>query len=490
MARRELEPVRIPENSLDVLAQALVGLAVFGTVTVDEAYALVRRSYPYRELPRADFDRVLNYLEGGGRSLEKNYAPVFGKLRLTSEVAPGPLGPATPDSASSPPASIQELNPPLLALPAPRVARDFWQNVGTIASETHIQVRLGRRNLGTIEEGFLKRLRPGDVFVLNGRTVRLIKTTLLTATVAAAESSRPTVPSWNANKMPLASGLAAEVVNLRTALARLLDVAGPTEAIAAAVAWLVRESALTPANATALAAHFALQARVSAIPTADFFLIESFLEKSADRAGRLHYFFHSLIGRSANDALSRIIAQRIQATRGGNALVTIDDYGFLLTLQPFQAIPTAEAWRELFAPAEAEAHLRLALAESELVKWQFRGVAQTGLMVPRRTRGEERGARSLQWSAEIIFDVLRRQEPDHPLLREAYAEATLRFLDTPRALAFLATTPALPFRLIPVERVSPFAFGLYVSGIRETMTLEDPETTVERLFHEMYGTAT
>lgn len=471
MARRELEPVRIPENSLDVLAQALVGLAVFGTVTVDEAYALVRRSYPYRELPRADFDRVLNYLEGGGRSLEKNYAPVFGKLRLLT----------APASADAPALA------PLLTLPAPRVARDFWQNVGTIASETHIQVRLGRRNLGTIEEGFLKRLRPGDVFVLNGRTVRLLKTTLLTATVAAAESSRPTVPSWNANKMPLASGLAAEVVNLRTALARLLNAASPTEAIAAAVAWLVREGALTPANATALAAHFALQARVSAIPTTDFFLIESFVEKSADRAGRLHYFFHSLIGRSANDALSRIIAQRIQATRGGNALVTIDDYGFLLTLQPFQAIPTAEAWRELFAPAEAEAHLRLALAESELVKWQFRGVAQTGLMVPRRTRGEERGARSLQWSAEIIFDVLRRHEPDHPLLREAYAEATLRFLDTPRALAFLATTPALPFRLIPVERVSPFAFGLYVSGIRETMTLEDPETTVERLFHEMYG---
>ena len=498
MARRELEPVRIPENSLDVLAQALVGLAVFGSTTADEAYALVRRSYPYRDLPRSDFDRVINYLEGGGRSLEKNYAPVFGKLRLASEVAPGPLGPATPASASAPQSAIANPPSPLLTLPAPRIARDFWQNVGTIASETHIQVRLGRRNLGTIEEGFMKRLRPGDIFVLNGRTVRLLKTTLLTATVAAAESSRPTVPSWNANKMPLASGLAAEVVKLRTSLAHLLDATSPIgtrqseigNLSAAATNWLIQTHDLTAANAAALAAHFALQARVSAIPTSAFFLIECFVEKSPDRAERLHYFFHSLIGRSANDALSRIVAQRVQVTRGGNALVTIDDYGFLLTLQPFQAISTAEAWRELFSPTDADAHLRLALAESELVKWQFRGVAQTGLMVPRRTRGEERGARSLQWSAEIIFDVLRRHEPDHPLLREAYAEATLRFLDTPRALVFLATTPALPFRLIPVERVSPFAFGLYVSGIRETMTLEDPETTIERLYHNMYGTET
>jgi len=502
MAARELEPVRIPENSLDVLAQALVGLAVFGSVTADEAYALVRRSYAYRALPRVDFDRVINYLEGGGRSLEKNYAPVFGKLRLVptevvpsevapsevapsevapSEVAPGPPGPASSESSIANPRS------PILTLAAPRIARDFWQNVGTIASEAHIQVRLGRRNLGTIEENFVKRLRPGDIFVLNGRTVRLLKTTLLTATVAAAESSRPTVPSWNANKMPLAGGLAAEVVKLRTTLAGIITAAREAEKIPSAVAWLVHELRLTSANATALAAHFALQARVSAIPTSEFFLVESFAEKSPDRAGRLHYFFHSLIGRSANDALSRIIAQRVQATRGGNALVTIDDYGFLLTLQPFQAIATADAWRELFSPADAAEHLRLALAESELVKWQFRGVAQTGLMVPRRTRGEERGARSLQWSAEIIFNVLRRHEPDHPLLREAYAEATLRFLDTPRALAFLNAAAALPIRLIPVERVSPFAFGLYVSGIRETMTLEDPETTIERLYHEMYG---
>jgi ATP-dependent Lhr-like helicase len=108
-------------------------------------------------------------------------------------------------------------------------------------------------------------------------------------------------------------------------------------------------------------------------------------------------------------------------------------------------------------------------------------------MVPRRVHGQERGARSLQWSAEIIFDVLRRHEPDHPLLEETYAEATLRFLDTPRALAFLDEAQALPWELVPVDRVSPFSFGIFVSKIKETMTLEDPETTIERLYHDMYG---
>ena len=464
MERRQLEPVRIHDNPLDVLAQTLVGLAVFECVTPDEAFQLVRRSYPYRALERRDFDRVVRYLAGGGASLEKNYQPLFGKVRVDSRGC--------------------------LALTAPRVARDFYQNIGTIATETMVQVQLGRRKLGQVEESFMKGLRVGDVFVLNGRTIRLVETKLLTAKVAAADSSVPTVPRWYANKMPLASGLAAEVVTLRTEVARRLagGAAGAAEPHAAAAArqdsaaaWLASEYALSASNARALLEHFALQARVSAIPTRDFFLVERY-----DQRGYIHYFFHALIGRSANDAVSRIIAQRVHQTKGGNALVTIDDYGFLVTVKPFQAVPVEE-WRRLFARTGAEEDLREALSDSNLVKWQFRGVAQTGLMVPRRVLGRERGARALQWSSEIIFEVLRKHEPDHPLLEEAYAEATLRFLDLPRALAFLESVADLPWDFRSIDRVSPFSFGMFVSRIRETMTLEDPETTIERLYHEMYG---
>ncbi|WP_414663116.1 DEAD/DEAH box helicase [Horticoccus sp. 23ND18S-11] len=462
MERRELEPVRISAQPLDLLAQTLVGLAIFESVTPDEAFALVRRSFPYRALARADFDRVLHYLAGGGTSLEKHYETVFGKVRVDTR------GYLVPTSK--------------------RVVRDYYQNIGTIASESMVQVRLGRRALGQVEESFMKGLKPGDVFVLNGQTVRLVETRLLTAKVALAPSSSPTVPRWNANKMPLASGLAAEVVLLRGEMAqRLVGSAGvpPSPPVpadpAAALGWLQREHHLSLANARALTEHFALQAAVSAIPTAAFFLVEHVPQR-----GLLHYFFHSLIGRSANDALSRIVAQRVHETKGGNALTTIDDYGFLLTLKPFQAL-TADEWKPLFRREGAEDALRAALSESNLVKWQFRGVAQTGLMVPRRVHGAERGARALQWSSEIIFEVLRKHEPDHPLLVEAYAEATLRFLDLPRALVFMDDVGRLPWDLRELSRISPFAFGLYVSRIRETMTLEDPETTIERLYHEMYG---
>jgi ATP-dependent helicase Lhr and Lhr-like helicase len=456
MERRALEPVKIHQDPLDVLAQTLVGLAVFASSTPDEAFALVRRSYPFRALPRAQFDRVLRYLEGGGVSLEKNYRGIFGKVRVDEH---GCLG-----------------------LPLPRVARDYYQNIGTITADSMISVQLGRRRIGQVEETFMKGLRAGDVFVLNGRCVRLIETRLLTAKVAAADNALPTVPRWNAAKMPLASGLAAEVRRLRTKTARRL--AGPVQDgdVGEARRFLTENYALSAANADALLEHFTLQAQISRIPTTEFFLVELY----RDRDLLLHYFFHSLIGRSANDALSRIIAQRVQETKGGNALVTIDDYGFLLTLRPFQEMTEAE-WRPLFRREGAEDALRTALADAQLVKWQFRGVAQTGLMVPRRMHGAERGSRSLQWSAEIIFEVLRRHEPDHPLLAEAYTEATLRFLDQPRALAFLEEVAALPWDLREISRVSPFSFGIFVSKIKETMTLEDPETTIERLYHAMYG---
>jgi ATP-dependent helicase Lhr and Lhr-like helicase len=445
MERRSIEPVRIHQDPLDVLAQTLVGLAVFASMTPEEALALVRRSYPFRDLSRALFDRVLSYLEGGGASLERAYRDVFGKVVLDDQGH--------------------------LSLPSPSVARNLYQNIGTITSETMVQVRLGRRNIGQIEESFMRRMVPGDIFVLNGRCLRLVSTYLLTAKVKAADSALPTIPRWYANKMPLASGLAEEVVRLRTGMAARQD-----------PAWLEAEYGLSRGNARALAAHFALQAEVSAIPTSEFFLVEVYRDR-----GLIHYFFHSLIGRAANDALSRIIAQRVKESKGGNALTTIDDYGFLLTLRPFQEMGAAD-WKALFGRHGAEDAMRAALSESSLVKWQFRGTSQTGLMVPRRVHGAQRGAKATQFSSEIIFDVLRKYEPDHPLLAEAYSEVILRFLDLPRALEFMDRVATLPWDLREVSRVSPFSFGIFVSRIKETMTLEDPETTIERLYHEMYGT--
>jgi ATP-dependent Lhr-like helicase len=449
--RRHLDPVRPMENAADVVIQHLVGLSMEGEVTPDEAFALIRRAHGFRELSRAEFDGLLRYLEGGGASLETAYKETFGKVAII-------VG--------------------KLATTSRKVERDYLVNIGTIAADGSVSVRLGRKRLGSVEEGFAKQLRIGDCFVIGGQIVKLDEAGVGELFVSLARNRLPTIPAWNANKMPLASGLAAEVTRFRTEVWKRLQ--GEREAL---VEWLIEDWNLSSLNAEAVLEHFTAQERFSTIPREGLTLVEVFSDPERD-PDLIHYFFHSLIGRSANDALSRIVSWRLKNVVGGNALVTIDDYGFLLSLKTFQALELDD-WRELFRPAGAFEDLHHALDGSQLVKWQFGGVAQTGLMVPRQLPGQERKLKQLRWSSEILFRVLSEREPDHPLLVQAYREAMHTFLDVNRAIDYLAAAQTHEWKLYEVPVVTPFSFGIYVSKIKEGMMMEDPEEAMERLFHEM-----
>jgi ATP-dependent Lhr-like helicase len=434
-----------------VLAQHLVGMAMEGTWTRESALAAIRRSLSFAKLSEETFESVFRYLQGGGKSLERQYAETFGKL---IEV----------DCK--------------LAVPSKKVEREYLVNIGVIHSEGMVNVYLGKRRLGQVEEGFIKGLRLGDIFVLAGRTVRLIETGVGEVVVEDANGRLPTVPSWNANKMPLSSGLCREVTHLRTELSQRIERGDDDDLLSD---WLVEHFTISMTNAAAIVQHCRNQCLVSEIPREGLFLIERFIDERED--DYVQFFFHSLIGRAANNALSRIVAHRVKEAVGGNAMVTIDDYGFLLTLKSFQTLG-ADEWRSLFGLEGAEQSLRAALDESDLVKWQFRGVAQTGLMIPRNRPGKEQKVRQLRTSAEVLFRVLVEHEPDHPMLVQAVREATHTFLDMPGALGFLAKAESLDWRLVEVPVVSPFAFGLYASRIREGLMLEDPEEAIERLWKD------
>jgi ATP-dependent helicase Lhr and Lhr-like helicase len=402
-------------------------------------------------LSREEFERILQYLEGGGASLEKQYTGVFGKIRVEDDV---------------------------ISLAHPRIAREFLVNIGTIHSEGFIDVLLRRRRLGSVEENFIKQLRIGDLFVLGGRVLRLVDTGVQEAYVERADGQLPTVPRWNAAKMPLTSGLARAVRQLRTEVEKRVRKSKDDDAVAD---WLVEHYQISSANAQAIVELFRTQLTISEIPIGRKMLIE--LYRDGERA---HYFFHSLIGRSANDALSRIVALRVKERIGGNALVTIDDYGFLLTLRRFQEL-RLEDLRSCFARTNAEVDLAAALRGSELVKWQFRGVAQTGLMVPRNLPGRQRKQKQLSWSAEVLFRVLEQHEPGHPLLVEAYRQATHTFLAAESAYRFLDEVQTFDWRLLELPAVSPFSFAIYASVIKENMMLEDPASAIERIYREMYA---
>jgi ATP-dependent Lhr-like helicase len=241
------------------------------------------------------------------------------------------------------------------------------------------------------------------------------------------------------------------------------------------------------------------QHAISEIPTADFLLVEELLEypqlptrpgakpstaKKLNPVAR-HYFFHSLIGRAANDALARVLTFRLSKLRGGNAIATPHDYGFVLTLTPEQLF-TAEELPLLLSAARFEDELHQSLAQSEMLKYHFRNAAQTGLMVYRNFFDQKKPLRKLQWSSEVIFNVLQQHEPRHVLLREARRDTLHTFLDTGGALRFLDELTTRPVRLHEVERVPPLSFAMYATKIKEALLVEDPYETMERLYHRWW----
>ncbi|HEX4084530.1 MAG TPA: DEAD/DEAH box helicase [Chthoniobacteraceae bacterium] len=456
---RHLDFIRIPEAPLDILAQHLVSMGCERRWTRDEAFALVRSAWPYRDLTRADFDATLDYLAGGGKSLRMQYAEVFGKIELDDEgfqTRPG------------------------------RVQREFLQNVGVIPETGVVHVRLKNRLLGSVEESFMRLIDPGDVFIIAGRPVRLERTGQMEAFVTRADGELPTIPRWNAHKMPLSAGVAGEISRFRGEIRRRLEEEEPEAEL---LKWIARRLDCGAANSRVIHAMVSTQHRLSEIPLEGTLLIEELLEETKEGTARpRHYFFHSLIGRAANDALSRVVARRLSALRGGNAISTPHDYGFVLTVAEHQGVEPGEL-REILSPEGFIEDFTAALERSEMLKYHFRNAAQTGLMVYRNFNSTRKPLRKLQWSTEVIFNVLQKYEPDHVLLRTARQDcAQGGFLDAPAALAYAENLARLgwPLRHRQVAHVPPLSFAMYATRIKEALHVEDPAETMERLFHQWW----
>jgi len=488
--KRCLDPVRLPKAPLDVLAQHLVGMGCTRSWSREEALALVRRSYTYRDLAESDFDAVLDYLAGGGHSLRDQYREVFGRIVPQGNRFETPMG---------------------------AVRRDYLQNAGTIPSEGVVHVRMRMRSLGTVEESFMRMVRPGDVFMLGGRAVRLVKTGVMEAFVEPADHATPTVPRWNANKMPLSNRVASEIAAFRKEVRDRFETGVPGND--RHVDWIAERLDCGIANARLIHRMFVAQHDISEIPTSDFILVEAFEthgtesdslagvvapEKSNDpkdvrrrrrrawvqtaraESPATHYFFHALIGRAGNDALSRVVAARLGERGGGNVVVTPDDYGFVLTVAAGFEIGE-DLLRSLLTPEGLQPDLERSLERSELLRHHFRNAAQTGLMVYRNYFGDRKPVRKVHFSTEVIFNVLAEHEPDHVLMREARRDAVHTYLDLPGAQAFLEGSGNLPIRLRRVDRVPPLSFSLYATKIREALLVEDPREALERLYHHWWA---
>lgn len=446
---RRLDRISIPKKPLDVLCQHIVGMAIEKKWTVDEALSLIRRAYPYRELTKEEFVSVLRYLSGSYSELEKK--KVYGKIWFDEKER-------------------------VFGRRGKTIRPIYYLNVGTIPDEVAVSVitREGKM-VGKVEEEFAERLLKGDVFVLAGRTFRFLKSKGMSIIVEEVPGERPTVPSWFSEQLPLSYDLALRIQRFRGIMEELLEDGSEN----GCVDYLVENYGIDEGAARAIENYFREQKLFSSIPTDRRLVVEKF-----EAEGRHYYVFHTLVGRRANSALSRVFAYRAGKMKGCNVQIALNDNGFMLVL-PRNRTLTNDEIRSLFTTENFREELMESLEKTEVLRRRFRHVAVRSMMVLRNYLGREKSVWRQQMSADTLLRVIKRNfGDDFPVLKETYREIIEDSMDMGNALDFMARIGReVELEIVRIPYPSPFALNIYVLGEEDIVLMEDRRKVI-RAIHE------
>ena len=430
------EPRQPVVRPLDVLAQHIVTVAVGGGFRPEELLEEVRSTRAFGQLSEAEWSWALDFTRFGGETLS-------GYERF-ARVVEGPDG--------------------VLVGASRRVARDHRLNIGTIVGYGSLEVRFrnGRR-LGSIEEVFVSRLRPGDAFTFSGRSLELVRVEDGAAVVRPAAKPATVVPRWFGGRMPLSSELAGAVRRAMSRVRRCLETGESTGA----------------AELDAALPLFERQARASRIPEPRELLIERVRTRDGD-----HAFLFPLEGRLVHEGLAALLAWR--ATRAAPVTVTqsVNDWGLELVTRGRLPVDDGE-WAALLSPDGLLEDLLSCLDGSGLARRHFREIARVSGLVHQGLPGARKGQRQLQASAGLVFDVLTEHDPGNLLLEQARREVMERTLEFSRLRAGLEE---LRGRTIRVERpgsLTPLSFPLWAERIRERVSSESWEERVRKMADQL-----
>jgi ATP-dependent Lhr-like helicase len=462
-----LDKIQIPENCLDVLAQHLMGMSLEKKWNIKEAFNLIRNSYCYRNLKWEDFISVLEFLSGAYHSLEDK--KVYGKIWFDpKDMMFGRRG---------------------------KYARVIYSlNVGTIPDEVKIKVRtLDGKYIGSIEEEFLQRLMPGDIFVLAGKTYEFKRAKQVTAYVVPVKEKRPTVPAWFSEMLPLSFELALKIQEFRGKMFKLVKEKRKDEV----VKWLLKNYYLDAWSANSIYEYFLWEYRflkslnAKRFPDEKTILIENYI----DEKGNQNIIFHTLFGRRINDALSRAFGYLLTKKLKKSVGLTISDNGFVISI-PCESL--GKGWLDIISlrekikkremekvdPKEVtkllkssnlEEVLRKALRQTELIKRRFRHCATRSLMILRNYKGYEIKVARQQFNADRLLKVCEKFEK-FPVVEETYREVMKDFMDIERAKWVLEQIEKgkIKYEFLPESNVpSPFSHNLIALGESDVVLMED-----------------
>jgi ATP-dependent Lhr-like helicase len=422
--RGRVEARRPLDRPLDVLVQHLVTIAAGGGFEEQDLLEEVRSTVAFEGLTDREWRWAMEFVGGGGRALRAY--PRFARLRREEAQGGGP---------------------DRYTVSSGEVARLHRMAIGTITAEPALTVAyVSGRTLGTIEESFIARLRPGSRFVFAGRVVEFVGLRGMTAVVARTTKRSGLVPRWNGGRFSLSTQLAAGVRALLDR-ARRGRYDGPEMAL--------------------MRPLLELQARWSRIPAPGELLIEGV--RTGGEEGGHHAFLFPFAGRQVQEGLGALLAHRLSMRAPCSVTATATDSGVeLLSDEP---IDLDEAgWRRLLSPEGLEADLLACLESTQMARRQFRDIARIAGLVVTGVPGSASPARHLQASSDMFFDVLAEFDPDNLLLGQARREVLEGQLDLRRLRETLERLGAMRLAIVRMEddELSPLAFPIWAERLRST----------------------
>ena len=436
---RQIEPRESPLKPLDVLVQHLVTIALGGGFIADVLLSEVRSTYAYQQLTIEEWNWALAFVQHGGGSLA-----AYPEYRR-----------AIPDEHG------------VWHVPDAHLARRHRMSIGTIVSESTMQVKFwsksaSGKSLGTVEENFIARLKPGDHFLFGGRLLALVRVHEMTAFVTKATGKKAATPRWNGGRLPLSTELSQAIVSR-------LDAAANGHFIGAEM------QMVKPL--------LEVQSSWSALPTQTTLLAETMQSREGS-----HLFLYPFAGRSVHVGLASLLAWRIGKHQPNTFSIAVNDYGFeLLSATPlnWQAIIN----KDIFSCENLLQDVMDSLNAGELAQRRFREIARISGLIFAGFPGANKSAKQVQASSGLFFDVFKKYDPSNLLLNQAQNEVMQQELEIARLTKTLQELQEKNLQLINIKRPTPFAFPLLVERLRESVSSEKLADRIARMVAELEAAA-
>ena len=449
---RKIDRVEIPKNCLDVLSQQIYGMAIYKVWQEDEMFSLIKKSYCYKNLKREDFLSVLSYLAG---EYELEYRNVYAKIwydKSTKQI--GKRG---------------------------KLARVIYMtNIGTIPEESFVNVVISGgegkgEKIGVIDEAFLERMKPRDVFVLGGKKYMFLYTRGMNAYVSASVQRPPTIPSWFSEMLPLSFDSALNIGRFR----KLLDEKFSSKKSPGEIKGFIKDFLYcTDKVSEAIYNYFYEQYNYTngKIPHEKKLLIEYY------KSEKNYIIFHSLYGRRVNDALSRALAFLTARIGGRDIEIGINDNGFFLAGEKLQI----EKAIKFLNSKNLKEILEEAIEKTEVLQRRFRHCATRSLMILRSYKGKSKSVGKQQMRSYFLLASIKKISKDFPILQEARREVLEDLMDIENARLVLdwINEGKIKIEKINTNLPSPFALNLILQGYADLLKIEDKIAFLKRMHQE------